>query len=362
LSLDDLGKRMADWLQGTGPDAPVILSSRIRLARNLVGFPFPHRADDEQRERVFEAVGDACAKTSALSGAPLWDLRTLRSVDRQFFVERHLSSQNLADGSGPRGIVVGPGERLGVMINEEDHLRIQSVASGLNLGEALAGAVEFDLQLEGHLAYAVSPERGYLTTCPTNVGTGLRASILIHLPALVLAGEVKKVHRAVGEMGMAVRGWFGEGSGALGDYYQLSNQRTLGHTEEEAAAELGRVAARVLELEVEAREKLRESQARRRKIEDRVYRAYGTLRTARFLTVEQVMACASDIRLGKWFGFLPQIPDVMLNRLALFSQPAHIARLCGQEIDAEETAWARAEWVRSEFEAAFHGFDDEGRE
>jgi protein arginine kinase len=329
-----------------------MLSSRVRLARNLEGRRFPHRADEEERRAVFSEVAGACKKAPSLGGAQLWDLEALPARDRRIFLERHLASHHLVNASGARGVVVGRGEAQAVMVNEEDHLRIQSVASGLNLPKALAEAVLIDRELETKLAYALSKRRGYLTACPTNVGTGLRASVLIHLPALTLASEVKKVHRAVNEMGMVVRGWFGEGSGSLGDCYQVSNQRTLGRTEEELVEELERVARRVLALETEAREKLRESECRRRRIEDRIHRAYATLRSARLMSVEQVMACASDVRLGKWFGFFDAVPTPLLNRLALFCQPAHLGRRAGRNLEGDEANWVRAEWVRSEFDTA----------
>jgi protein arginine kinase len=246
-------------------------------------------------------------------------------------------------------VSVAPGEGLGLMINEEDHLRIQSVVSGFDLAAALQGAVDLDRELETRLDYAVSPERGYLTACPTNVGTGMRASVLVHLPGLMLAGEIRKVHRAVGEMGMAVRGWFGEGSHALGDFHQVSNQRKLGLTEEEITEELGKVCRRILELETEARERLVASTSRRRRIEDRIHRSCAVLLAARLLTVEAVMACASDIRLGKWAGHFEEVPTEKLNRLALLTQPAHLGRTEGRVLLGEEADWARARFVRAEF-------------
>jgi protein arginine kinase len=214
------------------------------------------------------------------------------------------------------------------------------------LQAVLESASRLDRELEPLVPFASSRAHGYLTACPTNVGTGMRASVLIHLPGLALAGESKRVQRAVSEMGMAVRGWFGEGTSALGDFYQLSNQRTLGRDEEQAVEELARVAERVLEYERQAREKLVGSD-RRARVEDRVFRAEGALRSARLLTVAQVMACASDLRLGRALGLL-EIPDVSLNRLALFSQPAHLANRVGCPTDGEAARWERARWVRDE--------------
>jgi protein arginine kinase len=352
VTVEQLASGLAAWMDGSGPEGDVILSSRIRLARNVGCEPFPHRAAEARRAELFEDVAEALRETPSLERGEVWNLEELPRAHRRVCVERHLVSLHLVRSSGPRGVAVGPGEALGAMINEEDHLRIQSVASGLDLLGALQCAVRLDRELEELLDFAVSPERGYVTACPTNAGTGLRASVLIHLPALVLAGEVKKVHRAVGEMGMAVRGWFGEGSHALGDFYQVSNQRTLGRTEEESAAEVEAVARRVLELETEARRRLRASLRRWRRVEDRIFRAEGTLRSARLLTVEQLMACASDMRLGAWFGLLERVSVRQLNRLAFFGQPGHVEVRVGRELDGDDVSWARAEWVRSELAAA----------
>jgi protein arginine kinase len=345
----DLGGRLAEWLDGSGASADIVLSTRVRLARNVAGAPFPHRAEEERLFQVFETVQAALAGAPSLADASVWDLDELSEWDRRLLVERHLATGRLVAGRGRRGVCVAAGEKLGVMINEEDHLRIQSVASGLDLPQALRGAVDLDLALEGALDYAVSADRGYLTACPTNVGTGMRASVLVHLPGLLLAGEIRKVHRAVAEMGMAVRGWFGEGSRALGDFHQISNQRKLGWTEEETAESLGKVCRRILELELEARERLVADRSRRRRLEDRIFRSHGTLLGARLLTVEAAMALASDVRLGKWMNFLEQVPHERLNRLALVLQPAHLGRQEGRILEGEEADWARARAVRAEF-------------
>jgi protein arginine kinase len=353
VKLDELAQRLTCWLEPAEGQDEAILSSRVRLARNLADIQFPHRADGLQRSRVYENVLQACRSTSSLGEDALaWNLDELPDLDRRLLVERHLVSTGLAGEMGGRGVIVNAAESLGVMLNEEDHVRIQSVTPGLDLDKALERAIALDRELEEKLAFAVHDDWGYLTACPTNVGTGLRVSVLIHLPALVLAGQVKKVHRAVGELGMAVRGWYGEGSGALGDFYQLSNQRTLGRTEEESCGQLRKVTARVLKLESDAREGLQKSETRRRRLLDRVHRSWGILRSARLLTVEQVMACTSDVRLGRSFGLFPRATPALLNRLALFSQPAHLEKREGRKLVDDEMSWARAEWVRGELAEA----------
>ncbi len=348
MSPADLGMRVADWLSGRGPDAEVVLSSRVRLARNLAGIAFPHRADPAALEGAFARIRDSLRGASTLERAEVWALEDLSAWDRRFLAERHLLTPRLEERQGPGGVCVGPGERVAVMIHEEDHLRIQAVASGFDPASALAAAVALDRALEASLEFAASPDRGYLTACPTNVGTGMRASVLVHLPGLVLAGEIRKVHRAVGEMGMAVRGWFGEGSRALGDFHQISNQRKLGWTEEETVENLVRVTRRILDLERESRERLLEDRGRRRRLEDRVHRSSGLLRSARLLTVDAVMAATSDVRLGKWMNYFEGVPAEVLNRLALRVQPAHLGRQEGRVLEGEEAEWARARLVRAE--------------
>jgi len=349
VTLAELCEGLAAWLDGSGPRSDLVLSSRVRLARNVANTPFPNRANGVQLGRAFHGVAAASADVPSLASATTWNLEDLATADRPLLVERHLVSPNLLEGTGERGVIVADGERQAVMINEEDHVRIQCVASGFQLAEVLSEAVALDRGLEERIEFAASRRHGYLTACPTNAGTGLRASVWIHLPGLALVGETKRIHRSVAEMGMAVRGWFGEGTSALGDFYQLSNQQTLGRTEERAVEELGAVAERVLGYELEAREKLASSD-RRAKLEDRIFRSEGILRCARLLTVSQVMACTSDLRLGRALG-LVQVSDRGLNRLALFSQPAHLAKRMGCPQDGESSRWERARWVRAEMDS-----------
>jgi protein arginine kinase len=346
VSTDELVRELATWLDASGPKGEIVVSSRARLARNLADTPFPHRGDSLQASRVFDRAAQAASSCQALTAPSVFDFDELVGSDRRILVERHLASARLERGTGRRGVVVASGEGSAVLINEEDHVRIQSVVSGLDLGSALNQAVQIDREMEERLAFAANDRHGYLTACPTNAGTGLRASVLIHLAGLVLVGEVKKVRRAVAEMGMAVRGWYGEGSRALGDFYQLSNQRTLGISEEECVDELEKVAERVLELELDARERLRSSLPARRRMEDRISRSWATLRAARLLTDDQVMACVSDARLGSWLGILEQVPPRELNGLALFTQPAHLSKRHGRAVEGDEADWIRARIVR----------------
>ena len=334
------------WLDGSGAESGIVLSSRVRLARNLVGTAFPHRADSLEASRDFDRITEAVSRCDSLGEASVFDFSSMDMRERRILVERHLASPRLERAQGSRGVVVGPAEIRAVMVNEEDHVRIQALASGLDLNTALQSVVELDRELEEELEYAACERWGYLTACPTNVGTGLRASAQLHLSGLVLAGEMKRVHRAVGEMGMAVRGWFGEGSRALGDLYQVSNQRTLGATEEESVEALERVVRRVLELESEARARLSEPGSGRRRLTDRICRSWATLRSARLLSDDQAMACLSDARVARWLGLL-EIEERDLNRVSLLCLPAHLGEKEGEPLAGEEADSLRAKSLRA---------------
>jgi protein arginine kinase len=346
MTMRDLADRPVPWLSGEGDRADLVVSSRARLARNLAGEVFPHRADDAALERIFDRVRDASVSVPRLAGATEWALDSLPEWGRRVLMERHLVSGRHVRGRGRRGVIECEEAGLALAVNEEDHLRIQGVAPGLNPSSALQATVELDRALEGALGFAARRDLGYLTSCPTNVGTGLRVSVLVHLPGLALTGEVKRVHQAVGEMGMTVRGWFGEGSRALGDFWQVSNQRTLGLTEEDAVETLERVVDRVLELELEARERAAEETARRRRLEDRVHRSRAVLESARMITASHAMACASDVRLGKWLGHFEEVPWSTLNELSYRVQPAHLGAAREEVPEPEDAEWLRARWIR----------------
>jgi protein arginine kinase len=337
-------------MDGSGPEGDVILSSRIRLARNVGREPFPHRAAEARRAEVFEDVAEALRATPSLERGDVWNLEELSRAHRRVCVERHLASLHLARGSGPRGVAVAPGEALGAMINEEDHLRIQSVASGLDLRGALERAVRLDRELEELLDFAVSPERGYVTACPTNAGTGLRASVLIHLPALVLLDEIQKVLKSVMQVGLNVRGLYGEHSEVLGNLFQLSNQTTLGRSERDSIESLERVTRQILETEERARERM--VRDARVQIEDKIWRAYGTLRYCRSIHSREVINLCSAVRLGVSLGLPGLCPLHVVNELMVLTQPAHLQRLHGAELTPAERNVYRAQLVRERLAAA----------
>jgi len=292
------------WMDGQGPESDIIISSRIRVARNLANLPFPHLLSFEQAEQVISSVGDVIAKKS-LSGKTgdfeLIRMTDLPPVERQILVEKHLISPDLLDDFQKKAVAVREDEILSVMINEEDHLRLQCLMAGLNLNEAWTAINQLDNELEAGLDYTFDEHLGYLTACPTNVGTGIRASVMLHLPGLVKIDQIKNVLFTINKLGLAVRGLYGEGTEASGNLFQFSNQVTLGQTEEDIVTNLISVARQLLNQERTAREAL--FKQRREQMEDRAGRAYGLLKHARLMSSDEVMRLLSDLRLGIDLGF-----------------------------------------------------------
>jgi len=342
--LEDLVKKSAIWLNGKGPDAEVVLSSRVRLARNLTRYPFVHRAKIEQLKKIGTAVKNSIRKIDYLKGANLLELHSLRPLDRHLLVERHLISYDLIKHTRERILVLSEDENITIIINEEDHLRLQAFASGLDLYEAYRLVDQVDSDLESELDYAFSDQFGYLTACPTNVGTGMRASVLLHLPALVLTKEIDKILRAVSQLGISVRGLYGEGTEVKGNFFQISNQITLGKPEEDILAEIEKIVRDIIAYEHGARETLlRDARAF---IEDKIFRAYGIIKNARILTSDEVINLFSAVRLGIGLGMIDSVDISTLNELLIFTQPAHLQLLFGKEMKPDERDIARANYVR----------------
>ena len=342
--------RPSAWLSGDGPHGGLVLSTRIRLARNLNSVPFTHRARDEQLQGVLLSVSGAAEHSAAFHGGLLLKMSELPALDRQVLVERHLVSHELGDGARPRGILVAPDERLSLMINEEDHLRLQSMTPGFQLAEAWGLADGADDQLAESLDFAFSSEIGYLTSCPTNAGTGLRASVLIHLPALVLLDEIQKVLKGIMQVGLNVRGFYGEHSEVMGNLFQISNQTTLGHSERDSIESLERVTRQIIEQEERARERM--VRDARVQIEDKVWRAYGQLRYCRSIHAREVINLCSAVRLGVAMGIQGLCPLSVLNELLVVTQPAHLQRAHGGELTPAERNVYRAQLVRERLAAA----------
>lgn len=374
----------ASWLSAAAGDSDVVVSSRVRLARNLVGHPFPKKASRAQKQQVMELIrarvqrlarvapGDEAA-APASKGALAWiDVHETTQADRMLMVERHVISKEHAQGDSPRAVAISfPDERVSIMVNEEDQIRLQVMCAGLQLGAAFEQADLLDSLLGGlrpaghaagstggagggapvpddtddYLRYAFSPRFGYLTACPTNVGTGMRVSVMLHLPALRLTGEIEKVRRATKDMNMAVRGYYGEGSEAAGDFFQISNQTTLGKPERILLHEFeSEILPHVVEYERKARAFM--VTKRRKQTEDAVFRALGTLRYARRLTPEEALPLFSQVRLGILAGLIDDVQVNTVNQLVLLTQPQHLQRLLGKELDQDKRREARADLVR----------------
>ncbi|HET7224979.1 MAG TPA: protein arginine kinase [Candidatus Eisenbacteria bacterium] len=351
-TFDELVAAPSRWLSGDGPHADLVLSTRIRLARNLSQVPFTHRAREEQLQGVLLSVSSAAQQAHAFAGALTMRMSELSPVERQVLVERHLVSHELGDATRPRGIVVAPEERVSLMINEEDHLRLQAMTPGFQLAETWGAADSADDELDQSLDFAFSEEIGYLTSCPTNAGTGLRASVLIHLPALVLLDEIQQVLKSIMQVGLNVRGLYGEHSEVMGNLFQISNQTTLGKSERDSIESLERVTRQIIEREERARERmLRDARVQ---VEDKVWRAYGSLRHARLIAAKEVINLCSAVRLGVALGMPGLPPFHVVNELLVITQPAHLQRFHGGELTPAERNVYRAQLVRERLDTAEH--------
>ena len=342
MSLPDLFEA-GEWLSGTGPESDIVMSTRIRLARNVVDYPFLTRID-EAAKSALEKHLSAKLQDASLGVTHYQNLEEATPIDRQCLVERHLISKDHAGGRGDRGVALGPKGALSVMVNEEDHLRVQVLRSGFQPDACWKHIAEFDRRLEERLEFAFSPEFGYLTACPTNAGTAMRVSVMLHLPALVLMKQVEKVFQAANKINLAVRGFYGEGTGALGDFYQISNQITLGPAEEDILKTITDHVPQIIKFERNVREKLIDEN--RIGLEDRVWRAFGMLERARLITSEETMDYLSAVRMGVNLGLIDRIPIAVVNELFILTQPAHLQKLRGCELDTPERDENRAEYVR----------------
>ncbi|MEM7810371.1 MAG: protein arginine kinase [Planctomycetota bacterium] len=340
-----IGKDGGEWLRGDGPESDIVISSRIRLARNLAQFPFPPRASKTARA---EAGAYLKEKLSDLDVAPtltFFDVAGLEEIDRQFLVERQLISRELSDGDGSRGVCLSRAENVSLMVNEEDHLRIQVLHSGFDLEDTWRRVDALDDAIEEEVTYAFDDQFGYLTSCPTNCGTGIRVSVMLHLPALVLTKEIQKVFQALQKISLAVRGLYGEGSQAMGDFYQISNQTTLGKSEDEIIANLREVVPNIIGYERRYRDALVKRD--RQQLHDQVARAHGILRNAQTISSEETMHLLSSLRMGINTGLIDDVEMQTVNELFIQTQPAHLQKLREEELPSSERNVARAAYLRS---------------
>jgi protein arginine kinase len=342
---EEMARKPAVWLSGEGSDSQVVLSSRVRLARNIANSPFPSRADLDRRASILSFVKSAVEKSENLRRGTLVECAKLDDLDRSFLVERHLASIEFTQCRDSCALLIGDEENTSLMVNEEDHLRIQALSSGLEIRKAFEMADEMDEDLSGSLEFAFDPTFGYLTACPTNTGTGMRASVLIHLPGLALTREIEKVISQISKLGLVVRGFYGEGSDVWGNLFQVSNQTTLGRSEEDIVESLERVTRQIIEYEENARKRLfSEAQDQ---IEDKIWRAFGILKHARTLTSEEVLNMLSAIRLGIGTGIVKTLTLPQVNEILALSQPAHLQKHFKKRMEPGERDRVRAELVRS---------------
>lgn len=348
MSIDDLLNRsFIKWMDTSGPDTDIILSSRVRLARNLSPIPFPHLLDEARGVQCMQLIQDAFARAEEpeIKAMQIAPFDQLSSLDREILVEKHLTSPNHAASDSPfRGLAVNKEGSLAVMINEEDHLRIQCLLPGLQLEQSYNLAGQVDDSLEKHLDYAFDERRGYLTSCPTNVGTGMRASVMLHLPAMVMAGQISLIFQNISQLGMTVRGLYGEGTEIIGNLYQLSNQVTMGLTEEDIINNLSIITKQMIEQERLLRKKLyKEMQYQ---LEDKIGRSYGILKHACVLSSNEALTLLSDVRLGVDMGIIKNIQPLTLNELEVAIRPAHLQYQAGQEMDALHRDVKRAQIIK----------------
>ena len=323
------------WMDGSGPEAETVISSRVRIARNIRGIPFPYLASDAQTRRIQELVAaTAASQKEAFGDFSFMPVESLASLEKELLVEKHLASPFLARESQHGALLLRSDEAVSIMVNEEDHLRIQVILPGLQLEEALQDADRYDDFLEAEVNYAFDETYGYLTACPTNVGTGLRASVMLHLPALIMTGQANRLLGALSQVGLAVRGLYGEGTEIIGNLVQISNQITLGQSEEEIIRNLGGVTRQVIEQEQAARQALlNENRAR---IADRTWRSLGQLKYAQLMSSQEAMQLLSDVRLGYDLGLLKGVDRKLLNEMFVVISPACLQIMAGRELSPAE--------------------------
>jgi protein arginine kinase len=344
MKIDHLAENCGEWLRGSGPESDIVISSRIRLARNLAEFSFIRRCSTQDRKAIAKMVKNRVEETSLAQSVEFIGVERLSDLDRQFLMERQIISRELSDGEGARGVILDQDERFSVMVNEEDHLRIQVIQSGLDLKAAWQRINSLDNQLETVLNYAFHEPIGYLTACPTNVGTGLRVSVMVHLPALVITKQIDKVFRSLQKINIAVRGLFGEGSQFSGDFYQISNQLTLGKSEEELIEQVSMIVPQILDYERKARDFLvKESE---HELQDDVSRALGILCNAKKISSEETMHHLSKVRMGVNLGLISNVPIPTVNKLFIHTQPAHLQKIRGQKLNTTDRNIERASYLQ----------------
>ncbi|MFC4355412.1 protein arginine kinase [Chryseomicrobium palamuruense] len=340
-----LKKQVTSWMESAGEHADIVMSTRIRLARNLEGYRFPLAFTEDEAHKIEQTISGILLDVDREENPfTSYQMKQLDSLDKQVLIEKHLISPALVESNVESAAVISEDESLSILINEEDHLRIQCILPGLQLEQAYEQAASIDRLLDKQVSYAFDEKYGYLTTCPTNTGTGLRASVMMHLPALTATKQMTKIAPIINRLGMVVRGIYGEGSEALGNVYQVSNQVTLGKAEFEILQELQGLTTQLIEKERESRQALLEHS--RILLEDRLYRSLGTLRYARLLTTEEAASCLSDVRLAIDLGIITHVSKTILNECMIFMQPGFLQQYARTVLSPKDRDVFRAKMIR----------------
>ncbi|MCF6095190.1 protein arginine kinase [Microaerobacter geothermalis] len=339
-----INNAVSNWMSGEGEASDIVISSRIRLARNIKSLPFPFLATDSQAEEVLQKIEHILKSAKFDEKLELIKMEELTPLEKRVLVEKHLISPNLASESRKGAVILSDDESISIMINEEDHLRIQCLFPGLQLKEAKKLSDKIDDIFEEHLNYAFDEQRGFLTCCPTNAGTGLRASVMMHLPALVITQQINRILSAINQVGLVVRGLYGEGSEAMGNLFQISNQITLGQSEDEIVDNLYSVVKQIIEHERQARKNLMENSGLH--IRDRIFRSYGILSYARVMESKEASQRLSDVRLGIDLGMIKNVSPTVLNELMIMIQPGFLQQYAGGILSPEQRDERRAKLIR----------------
>lgn len=340
----DMLSHPASWLDADGEESEIIMSSRARVARNLARHRFTHYCDGDELADVLGAVREAASQSDTFKDGLFLAMGDVSTLDRQFLSERHLVSRDFLHNSAQRGLILNDAEDVSLMINEEDHLRMQAYGPGLDLERTWTAASRLDDEVTTGLDVAFNERFGFLTACPTNVGTGLRVSVLIHLPGLVHSKEINKLLESLNRLNHTMRGFYGEGSEVMGNFFQLSNSATLGMSEDEIIKGLREMALKVVGFEKRARDML--FTKARSLLEDKVWRAYGLLRYAHSVSTKEALSLISAVRLGVGVGAIEDVSVRTLNRLLIYIQPAHLQKMEGKSMNSQERDVARAEYIR----------------
>ncbi|MEW6100797.1 MAG: protein arginine kinase [Candidatus Omnitrophota bacterium] len=345
MKLNDLLNHTSEWLKGTGPHSDIVISSRVRLARNLDKAPFSHWAGKKESEEALKRIEEAISKIDYFKSTTVFRLADLDSVDKQFLVERHLMSMEHAQKTDHKAVAVDEEEIISIMINEEDHIRMQVMQSGFNIFECWNIINRMDDSLAKELAFAFSSEWGYLTSCPTNTGTGMRGSVMLHLPGLVMLRTIDRVLAAISKLSFTTRGLYGEGTQAAGNFFQISNQVSLGHSEEEIIENINSLIRQIIEQENQAREALLSKN--RQALEDRISRSLGILKSAHIISSQETIELLSMVRLGNDIGMLKEVDRRSINELFIITQPAHLQKIESKKLSSQERDIKRAELIRT---------------